>query len=215
MTTAHPNSSHLAAYADGELERRAQRATERHVGRCGECRAEVAEQRALSSALQAFALPEGLGAQTWERVKGRLPATLLASEPSGGFLRWAPPVAVFSATAMLQAIPIMAVALTALSGLGFVNVRQVVSTWLPADSLLGRSLLQQAVDLLISSPLLAPLSHHLAALIERWGSDVALALSWLVPSALAFLASAVLALLYLGWLAACWNRSAQQARNVS
>jgi hypothetical protein len=215
MTTAHPGPSHLDAYMDGELDREAALLTEQHLRGCARCQAEVAKHRALSSALQSVALPEGLGEHTWEQLKDRLPAVrpLAAPAPSGGFLRWAPPVAVFSATAMMQAIPIVTLALTALSGLGLFNVRRLVTMWLPVDDLLPSSALHEVVDFVLSWPLGMPPGVDVAALAERWGSDVRMALTWLVPSALAFLASAVLALLYLSWLAACWGDTAQQVQN--
>jgi len=211
MTVAHPDPSHLTAYADGELGHGAALPIEQHVKACGRCQAEVAEQRALSAALQSFALPEGLGQHTWERVSERLPAVrpVSAARSSGGFLRWAPPVAVFSATAMMQAIPIVALALTALSGLGLVNVRRLVTAWLPVDGLLAGSALQDAVERVLSWPLAVSIVQDMVSLAERWGSDVILAFSWLMPSVLAFLGSALLALLYLSWLTAHLARPAQ------
>lgn len=201
MKVQHPTEIRLAAYADGELKRGEQREIEQHLGRCPQCQAELAELRALSARLPEFALPEGVGRDLWPRVEHRLPERRTVMQPApGGFLRWLAPVGLVASNAVLQAVPIVALGLWALNGLGVLDWRTLLAAWLPAGVQLPSLSLDQAIAHALSWLVAAPLGPGFSALTQVWGVDISPLFSWLMPSALAVVVSVGLAVLYLSWL---------------
>ena len=212
----HPTEMRLAAYADGELKKGEARELERHMQRCPQCRAELAELRALTARLQEFALPEGLGQDLWERVEQRLPPRRAVTQPaSGGFLHWLPPVGLVASNAVLQAVPIVALGLWALNGLGLLDWRTLAAAWLPAGAQLPSLPLDEAIAHALSWLVAAPLGPGFSALTQAWGVDASQVFSWLVPSALAVVVSVGLALLYLSWLLAYFRLEARHTVSAS
>ena len=217
MKAQHPTAIRLAAYADGELNRSEANQVKLHVHRCPRCRAEMAEMQALWARLQEFALPEGLGQDLWERVEQRLPERRAVPQPAtGGFLRWLPPIGLVASNAMLQAVLIVTLCLWALSNLGLFDWPSLPLNWLPAVGATGRSPLpslpiEEAISHLLSWLVAAPLGPGFDSLARTWGMDLSGVFSWLLPSALAFLAFICLALLYLSWLLAYWRQETRPA----
>jgi len=215
MNAQHPTAIRLAAYAEGELNHGEANQVKLHVHRCPRCRAELAEIQALSARLQEFALPEGLGQDLWERVEQRLPERRAVPQPSaGGFLRWLPPIGLVASNAMLQAVLIVALGLWALSNLGLFDWPSLMLNWLPTVVATGRSPLpslsiEEAISHLLSWLVAAPLGPGFDSLARTLGTDLSGVFSWLLPSALVFLAFIFLALLYLSWLLAYWRQEAR------
>ncbi|MDH7486942.1 MAG: zf-HC2 domain-containing protein [Anaerolineae bacterium] len=212
MKAQHPTEIRLAAYADGELKRGERREIERHLERCAQCQAELAGLRALSVRLREFALPEGVGRDLWQRVQQRLPERRTEMQPApGGFLRWLLPVGLVASNVVLQAALIVALGLWALDSLGILDWRTLATAWLPAGVQLPHLSPDEAIAHLLSWLVAAPLGPGFSALTQVWGVDVSPLFSWLMPGALAVIASVGLALLYLSWLLAYWRSQTHAA----
>jgi len=212
----HPTAIRLAAYADGELKGSEVQELERHLHRCPQCQAELAELRALSARLQSFALPEGLGQDLWEQVERRLPERRAVMERApNGLLRWLPPIGLIASNAVLQAVMIVALGLWALSSLGLFDWQTLTRTWLPAGVQLPSLPPEEAISYLLSWLVGAPLGPGFNYLVQMWGVDIFDLFSWLIPSALALLAFTALALLYLSWLLAYWKLETRNWKLVS
>ena len=80
----HPNEAALALHAGGDLGRLARWRVERHLARCGPCRAEVAAFRALRELLPEIAAPPEMN---WNRLAAEMKANIRLAVAAGDCVR--------------------------------------------------------------------------------------------------------------------------------
>ncbi|HIC88378.1 MAG TPA: hypothetical protein EYP04_03120 [Anaerolineae bacterium] len=193
---SHFPLGHLEAYVDGELSGTERQRVKRHLRRCPVCREEVAALQSLSELLKGVHCPWHRFSSAeafWARLESRLgrqilPGTLDVAVKRG--LLWLLPAGVVLAQALLSAVGLVTLLLSASSSLGVVDASPLqadllpssVPWWMP-DGLLP---LQLGSDVSVLGQLLGRGS----------GSWV----SFLLPTFVLFVGTLVLGALYLGWL---------------
>jgi anti-sigma factor RsiW len=204
MDQDHPSTIRLAAYADQELAPPESARVAAHLAQCALCQDHVRWLEKISSDLESFALPPGLGEGTRERVLRALPERE-AQRLSSGLLPWLPPVVLAAANIGLQAVFVVALAFTALSAFGIVdvggNLTALLPTELPADV---ASIGQVAGDVL-GWLTFGSLGPAFRSLVDSTGIDASMLLPWLVPVAIAVAVPTALGTGFVSCVAVAWG----------
>lgn len=201
----------LSAYYDGELSDDSRTQVEIHLQSCAACRERLAELQGLSELLSAYSVEIGAEEDFWQKLSPRLPARrrirpsapLHAPRPSNRPWVFLPPLGLLFSKMLTQAVMLIAVAFWGVYALGLLP--EWMTRSLNTVAALSKVAPRGGPLIPLPSVLPGPLSSLLKYAIGP-AEPIASAVTAVITPALIYaVATGVIALLYLAWMALWWR----------